>query len=194
MGFQGSDHVAISRAGTLYKTTGSDILAYVQSNIGTSEYQVADITARNALIPGMSIGDRVFVTDATADATVDAGWAIYVYMGSSTWTKVAEEEGLDVIAGGANLGYTAGASSGIVTSDSGTDATIPAVDGSNAGLMLPAHKSKLDNITITGGVNLDTLAAASHAAATTAGSAATNPVTLTGQQIGFSIANLTSAP
>jgi hypothetical protein len=194
MAFTGSDHIAISRAGTLYKTTGSDILAYVNANIGTSQYQVADIAARNALVSGMSLGDRVFVTDATADATVNAGWAIYVYMGSSTWTKVAEQEGLDVIAGGASLTYTAGASSGIVVSDSGTDATIPAVDGSNAGLMLPAHKSKLDNITISGGVNLDTLASASHAAATTVGSSATNPVTLSGQQIGFSIANLTSAP
>lgn len=194
MALQGSDEFIISRAGTLYRTTGSLILAYIQANVGTSEYQVADIAERNGLIAGMSLGDRVFVTDATADATVDAGWAIYVYMGSSTWTKVAEEEGLDVVAGGANLTYTAGASSGIVSSDSGTDATITTVDGSNAGLMLPAHKAKIDWISITQAVDLDALETASHAAATTAGSSATNPVTLSGQQIGFSIANLTSAP
>lgn len=194
MAMQGSDVFVISRAGTLYKLPGSDILAYIQANVGTSEYQVADIAARNALVGGMSIGDRVFVTDASADATVDTGWAIYIYMGSSVWQKVAEEEAMDVVAGGANLTYTPGASSGIVSSDSGTDATITAVDGSNAGLMLPAHKAKIDWITITQAVDLDALETASHAAATTAGSSSTNPVTLSGQSIGFSIANLTSAP
>lgn len=193
MAVQGSDHFLISRAGTLFKTTAADIRDYISSQIGTSEYEVADITARNAL-GDLSVGDRVFVTDASADATVDSGWAIYIYRGPSTWTKVAEEEGLDVVVGGANLAYTAGASNGIVTSSSGTDATIPAVDGSNAGLMLPAHKAKVDFLTVTGGVNLDTLAAASHAAVTLGGSSATNPLTLTGQQLGFSIANLTSAP
>src|SRR5690606_37591383 len=115
MALQSSDNFVISRAGTLYKLTGSDVLAFVAANVGTSEFEVADIAARNAL-SGMSIGDRIFVTDATADANVDAGWAIYIYRSPGVFTKIAEEEGMDVTTGGASLGYTAGASQGIVTS------------------------------------------------------------------------------
>lgn len=193
MALTGSDHFAISRAGTLYKISGSDILAYIGANIGTSEYEVADIAARNAL-SNLSLGDRIFVTDATGDATVDAGWAIYVYRSVGVYTKVAEEEGLDVVVGGANLTYTPGASDGIVVSSSGTDATIPGVTGSNAGLMLPAHKTKIDYMTITAATDLDAIRTASHAAVTTSGTGASNPITVSGQVLSFSIAGLTSAP
>lgn len=195
MAVQGSDSFVISRGGTLYKTLASDILSYVEGQIGTSQYRVADITARNALDGGMSAGDRVMVDDATADGTVTTGWAIYQWLSTGVWRKVAEQESLDITVGGAtNLGYSAGPTNGVVTSDTGTDATIPAADGTNAGLMVPAQFTKLGFITVTGAVNLDTLASASHAAVTLTGSASTNPLTLTGQALGFSIANLTSAP
>lgn len=48
--------------------------------------------------------------------------------------------------GGANLAYTASPTQGIVTSDSGTDATIPAGSATNASLMLPDDKTKLDGV------------------------------------------------
>lgn len=64
MALQGSDNFVIERGGTVYRTLGSDILAYVQANLGTTEYDVANIAARNALT-GLSTGDRVFVLDAT---------------------------------------------------------------------------------------------------------------------------------
>ena len=194
MALQGSDQIPISRSGTLYKVTGSDVLAYVQSNVGTGEYKVANITARNALNSSMSLGDRVIVDDATGDATVGSGWAIYVWVASNTWTKVAEQEGLDVSVGGSNLTYTAGASNGVVASDSGTDATIPAADGTNAGLMVPAQFTKLGYLTVTASTDLDAIRTASHAAVTTAGSASTNPITVSGQVLSFNIANLTTAP
>jgi hypothetical protein len=194
MALQGSDAIAISRAGTLYKIVGSDILAYVQSNVGTGEYKVANITARNALNANMSLGDRVLVDDATGDATVGSGWAIYVWVASNTWTKVAEQEGLDVVVGGTNLSYTSGAGNGIVVSDSGTDATLPAADGTNAGLMVPAQFNKLGFVTVTQAVDLDAIETASHAAVTTSGSATTNPIVVAGQVLSFSIANLTTAP
>lgn len=193
MAFQGSDNVAISRAGTLYKVAGSDVLAYIQANIGTSEYEVATIAARNALT-NLSVGDRIFVNDATGDATVGSGWAIYVYRSLGVYTKVAEQEGLDVVVGAANLTYTAGATNGIVVSSTGTDATLPAATATDAGLMLPAQFSKLLNIAITQAVDLDAVEAASHAAVTTAGTAATNPIVVAGQALNFSIANLATAP
>lgn len=192
MALQGSDYFLIERGSTVYNILGSDILAYIQSNIGTSEYDVADITARNAL-SNLSTGDRVFVADASADATVSTGWAIYIWRGSA-FTKVAEEEGLDVVAGGADLGYTAAPTQGTVTSSSGTNAILPLANGTNAGLLAPADFTKLGNITVTGSVNLDSLNTASHAAATLAGTTNSNPLTLSGQQLGFSISQLTAAP
>lgn len=48
--------------------------------------------------------------------------------------------------GGTNLGYTASPTNGTVTSDTGTDATIPAGSETNASLMLPADKTKLNGI------------------------------------------------
>jgi hypothetical protein len=195
MPVSGTDLFPISRSGVLYRAPLSDVLAYIQANIGTSEYRVADITARNALNSSMSIGDRVMVDNATGDATVATGWALYQWLASNTWRKIAEQESLDITVGGAtNLAYSASATNGVVTSDTGNDATIPAADGTNAGLMVPAQFNKLANITVTASTNLDNLRTASHAAVTTAGSASTNPIVVTGQELSFNIANLTAAP
>jgi hypothetical protein len=192
MALQGSDNLAIQRGGTMYRIIASDILDYILANIGSSQYEVADIAARNALT-GMTIGDRVFVVDASTDATVDAGWAIYTWRGAA-WTKVAEEEGLDVVAGGANLAYTAAPTQGTVVSSSGADAIIPAADGTNAGLMVPAQVTKLGHLTATAATDLDAMRTASHAAATLAGTTNTNPLTISGQVLGFSISQLALAP
>lgn len=195
MAVQGSDSFVISRGGIHYKVLASDILAFAESNLGTSQYRVADIAARNTLDSSMSMGDRVMVDDASADATVDTGWALYQWLSSGVWRKIAEQESLDISVGGTtNLAYSPGAGNGVVTSDTGTDATIPAADGTNAGLMVPTQFNKLSNISITQAVDLDAVESASHAAVTLAGSANTNPLTLAGQVLGFSIANLTSAP
>lgn len=48
--------------------------------------------------------------------------------------------------GATNLTATLSASNTIIVSDTGTDATIPAVDGTNAGVMTPTMKTKLDGI------------------------------------------------
>lgn len=45
-----------------------------------------------------------------------------------------------------NLSYTASSTDGKVNSDTGTDATIPAGSTTNASLMLPADKTKLDGV------------------------------------------------
>jgi hypothetical protein len=57
--------------------------------------------------------------------------------------------------GGANLTFVPGASNGTVTSDTGTDATILAADATNAGLMLPAEKTKLAGIAVGAEVNVN---------------------------------------
>lgn len=53
-----------------------------------------------------------------------------------------------------NLSYTASPTNGIVVSDNGSDATITARSNTNAGLMLPADKTKLDGIA-TGATNYE---------------------------------------
>lgn len=51
--------------------------------------------------------------------------------------------------GGANLSYTASPTQGVVVSDSGTDATIPLADGTNAGLMSPAQRTAVNALAAT---------------------------------------------
>ena len=57
-----------------------------------------------------------------------------------------------------NLGYTASATNGVVTSSDGTDATIPLADGTNAGLLTPSDFTKLgaieDNADVTDSTNV----------------------------------------
>lgn len=192
MPLQGSDYFIIERGGSVYHTLGSDILAYIQANIGSTQFEVPNIAARNALT-GLTIGDRVFVIDATGDATVSSGWAIYVWRGSA-FTKVAEQEGLDVVVGGANLSYTTSSTQGVVVSSTGDDAIIPAANGTNAGLMVPAQVNKLAHVSVSQPVDLDAMETASHAAVSLAGSTNTNPLTRSGQTLGFSISQLTVAP
>jgi hypothetical protein len=56
---------------------------------------VADISARNALNPTSNV--MVVVLDASADATVNAGSALYAYqLATTSWIKLSEYESLDV--------------------------------------------------------------------------------------------------
>lgn len=50
--------------------------------------------------------------------------------------------------GATNLGYTPSPTNGIVTSDTGTDATLPLADGTNAGLLKPADFTQLSTLVI----------------------------------------------
>jgi len=75
----------------------------------------------------------------------------------------ADGEGSGV-GGSTNLAYTASPTGGTVTSDTGTDATIPLADGTNAGLMTPSQKAPLDATsgTNTGDQDLSSYSLASH--------------------------------
>lgn len=53
------------------------------------------------------------------------------------------------VTGETNLNYIASATTGTVTSDTGTDATLPLVTSTESGLQSPEDKVKLDNITGT---------------------------------------------
>ena len=61
---------------------------------------VADIAERDGITPFE--GQRVHVLDASADSTVDSGWAEYLWTGSA-WTKTAENESIDVVLSWSNI-------------------------------------------------------------------------------------------
>lgn len=64
--------------------------------------------------------------------------------------KVNGKELSSTSGGVTNLSYTSSPTNGIVTSDTGTDATIPLADGTNAGLLKPVKYTVLEN---TSGTN-----------------------------------------
>ena len=169
MALVGTDLFIVERGGVEYKMDADQLSAFLQTN-----FIAADITARDALT--LEAGDEVYVVDATADATVDAGGAKYIYDGTN-FLKIAEDEGFDVAVAPTNLSYTPSPTNGLVTSSTGTDATIPVVNATNAGLATPA------------------MLADSHVAASSALTATTNPITVDGSQaIGFSISQLAALP
>ncbi len=85
--FSGSTLTASSDLRTLLQELETAVEAAALT--GSSASIVANITARNALTP--STGDMAYVTDASADATVDTGSATYIYDGGA-WQKIAAAE------------------------------------------------------------------------------------------------------
>lgn len=179
MALQNADLFIVERAGVQYKMTADQIADFVGA---VRDETVADIAARDALTNAdIKPGDRVFVTDASADANVDSGWAIYrvVSTGPNVFEKIQEQESMDVVIDNTtNLGYTASAASGTITSDTGTDAIIPLVDGTNAGLASPQMFND------------------SHVPAVTGLTAASNPINIVAatQELTFGITQLTALP
>jgi len=84
--------------------THSEISSMINTAVNSysSAVVVADIAARNALVP--SVVTIALALDATADLTVASGAATYVYNPVTTsWTKIAEYESLDVTLQWANI-------------------------------------------------------------------------------------------
>lgn len=77
----------------------SDVAGMISSAMsgGNQLNIVADITARNALLP-LTSAKWVYVINATGDTTVTAGGATYLYNpGTTSWVKASESESMDVI-------------------------------------------------------------------------------------------------
>lgn len=84
-----------------------------------------DITARDALEAGMTKNSFVMVADASADPTVDAGSALYFRnVSTSTWTKVAEYESMDITIPNLSILADLGDSNGLLTYKGALVATV----------------------------------------------------------------------
>lgn len=177
MALQTTDLFIVERSGVQYQMTANQVADFVGA---VRDFTEADITARDALT-GINIGDRVFVTDATDDPTVDTGWAIYRLSSTSpnVYEKIQEQESLDVtVTSATNLGVNISPASITITNDTGTDAVIPLASGTNAGLMPPSAFASI------------------HDPASSGLTAATNPVVVNGgtQEITFNITQLDPLP
>lgn len=172
---QSNDLFIVERGGVQFQMTADQIAEFVGA---VNDYTAADISERDSLT-GLKVGDRVFVSDATADSTVNSGWAVYraQSIGPIVYEKIQEQESLDVSVSGSNLGYTPSAGQGTITNSGGDDAVIPLADATNAGLASPAMFNN------------------SHVAATSGLTSATNPVNVSGSQsITFSVTQLDPLP
>lgn len=172
---QNTDLFIVERAGVQYHMTADRIADFVGA---VRDFTTANITSRDALTD-LKVGDRVFVTDASSEADVDSGWAIYrlATIGPNTFEKIQEQESLDLmIVTEANLSVSTSPANIVINNDNGTSATIPLADSTNAGLMSPAA---FDNI---------------HVEVTTGLTSASNPIVVTGQELNFSITQLTPLP
>jgi hypothetical protein len=76
-----------------------------------------------------------YITEAFGYRKSDGGW---------NWSFGEAEGGSG--SGSTNLSATPSPTNIVIASDTGTDATIPAADGTNAGLLLPAEKTKITAI------------------------------------------------
>jgi hypothetical protein len=65
-----------------------------------------------------------------------------LYVWDGTWVDLTSQG-----SGSTNLSYTPSASNGVVNSSTGSNATIPATDAVNAGLLLPAKLTEIDAAT-----------------------------------------------
>lgn len=99
---------------------------------------VADIAARDAL--GLTRNAMVLVEDASADANVGSGAALYAYKEATTdWSRIAEYESLDIVLSWANI--------------SGKPSSSPAnIDDAVTKRHTHINKSTLDKIGETGGL------------------------------------------
>lgn len=139
---------------TLTSTSTTESLSAAQGKVlkdlidgmGTI-HSAPDIAGRDALATAGTV-DNLDVVHVADDG--DSKWARYQNLGTSAapaWTKISDEDALSAGLGATNIGYTASPTQGVVTNTSGSDGTIPAADATNAGLLLPAEKTKLAGLT-----------------------------------------------
>ena len=136
---------------SIYSKTEVDALVTGAKNA----FNVADITTRNALT-GLKVTDRVFVNDDG-----DGKWALYIVTAvttgtgsTSTYKKIADED---------------------LFTNALTAAAVKAAYESNADTYAfnGTYKGKLDKITVTGNVNLDTIKSTADTALANAATAQT---------------------
>jgi hypothetical protein len=107
------------------------------------------LTAADAAAQRTALGLGTIATEASG--SYQAPLVSATNIKTINGTSVLGAGNIAISGGVTNLAYTAGASSGVVTSDTGTDATIPLADGTNAGLQSPAQHAKVNALILPSG-------------------------------------------
>lgn len=109
------------------------------------------------------LGDYLLFDGTGLNTITDATTSDFVVITKGTSSRKTTIANLLALGGSAtNLSYTSSATTGIVNSDTGNDATIPASTQSIAGLMTAADKLKLDLSTTVTTFSYFNMAAANH--------------------------------
>lgn len=133
-----------------------------------------------------TLSTQIHQPATAADATVNVTNAqqISVKFGSvSGVTNQASLTGGGLFVPPTNITATLASTTVTINSSTGSGALLASATTTNAGVMPAADKTKINNITVTAAVNLDTLASQSHASAT----AANSSILVTGQAINVRI-------
>ena len=150
-------------------STGNDTSIPAATTLVSGVMSAADKTKLNGIAAGaqVNVGTNLSNTPSASDVLVSSSTGTDTTLPAATTSAAgvmtgADKAKLDGIAAGAevnvatNLGYTTAASTGTVTSSTGTNATIPAATTSLAGLLTGADKTKLDGIAAGAEVNVGT--------------------------------------
>lgn len=134
--------------------TAQDIhkFAYVTENAFKGYYSITALDVGTGAVTWSAVGTSGGVAPTAFTALTDtpssyagaASYKVVVNAGATGLVFVPDTGGGG--GGATNLGYTASPTNGVVTSDTGTNATITLVNGTNAGLMAPAQHTKLTDI------------------------------------------------
>lgn len=92
------------------------------------------------------VDDVIEVPNYASLPSPGATGIIYVTLNNNKVYRWGGTDYIEIAFGVANLSYTPGVSIGVVNSDTGTDATIPLANTTNAGLFSAAEKTKLEGI------------------------------------------------
>jgi hypothetical protein len=166
-------HVTGYTTGTENVVANDGTLTLSTSGIATGSQTFSANQSSNATftvnVPGTNIAEGTRTT-TSVPITSSTGTGATLSAATTSLAGVmtsADKTKLDGIAAGAqvnvatNLGYTTAASTGTVTSSTGTSATIPAATTSLAGLMTSGDKTKLDGIAAGATANTGTVTSVS---------------------------------
>lgn len=92
------------------------------------------------------VNDVIEVANYAALPDPGSSGVIYITLDNNKLFRWNGSTYTEIASGVTNLSYTPGISNGVVNSDTGTDATIPLADATNAGLFSAAEKSKLEGL------------------------------------------------
>jgi hypothetical protein len=177
---------------TVTSSTGNNVSVPVVTTTNAGFMSTTD----KSKLDGIAAGAQVNVATNLGQSRNATSYTVTSSTGSNTTLAAAtttnagvfvatDKAKLDGIAAGAqvnvatNLGYTSAASNGVVTSSTGTNATVPAATTSIAGLLTSADKTKLDGVATGATANTGTVTSVA-ASAGTGISVSGSPITTSG--------------